>query len=388
MESHEDFSLPGVCPNRLLSFQGHSDGQEHLGNREAGRFLQFPSDSFHSNAKGRNVAWVTLESLGTRQSYDHGLVKIRWQSCNHHNMESPKGISGRDYARNFEEFLQEQPSEKPFFFWFGAHEPHRAYEDGAGLRAGKSLESAEVPAFLPDHPTIRSDLLDYAVEIEWFDQHLERMLSLLEKKGLLEDTLIVVTADNGMPFPRAKANLYEFGIHAPMAMRWGKGIPGGRIVDDLVSFIDLAPTFLELAGCERWPEITGSSLCSLIQARGSGRLEPQRRWVLSGRERHTHARPDNLGYPSRAIRMHQFLYIRNFAPERWPAGDEFHDIDACPSLTFLRERADTPKAPFFLRRRLVNGRRGMFRHPQGPIACVIWPVSQGMQLWWINWVIC
>jgi uncharacterized sulfatase len=174
------------------------------------------------------------------------------------------------------------------------------------------------------------------------------MLSLLEKKGLLEDTLIVVTADNGMPFPRAKANLYEFGIHAPMAMRWEKGIPGGRIVDDLVSFIDLAPTFLELAGCERWPEITGSSLCSLIQARGSGRLEPQRRWVLSGRERHTHARPDNLGYPSRAIRTHQFLYIRNFAPERWPAGDEFHDIDACPSLTFLRERADTPQGSFFL----------------------------------------
>ena len=341
---------PGCSPSRASILTGRNIWQ----NREAGTHASnFPSD-----------LKVFTRALEEEAEYRVGYTGKAWGPGNHtitgwsenpvgkaynrHNMESPKGISGRDYARNFEEFLQEQPSEKPFFFWFGANEPHRAYEDGAGLRAGKSLESAEVPAFLPDHPTIRSDLLDYAVEIEWFDQHLERMLSLLERKGLLEDTLIVVTADNGMPFPRAKANLYEFGIHAPMAMRWEKGIPGGRIVDDLVSFIDLAPTFLELAGCERWPEITGSSLCSLIQARGSGRLEPQRRWVLSGRERHTHARPDNLGYPSRAIRTHQFLYIRNFAPERWPAGDEFHDIDACPSLTFLRERADTPQGSFFL----------------------------------------
>ena len=222
---------PGCSPSRASILTGRNIWQ----NREAGTHASnFPSD-----------LKVFTRALEEEAEYRVGYTGKAWGPGNHtitgwsenpvgkaynrHNMESPKGISGRDYARNFEEFLQEQPSEKPFFFWFGAHEPHRAYEDGAGLRAGKSLESAEVPAFLPDHPTIRSDLLDYAVEIEWFDQHLERMLSLLEKKGLLEDTLIVVTADNGMPFPRAKANLYEFGIHAPMAMRWEKGIPGGEL---------------------------------------------------------------------------------------------------------------------------------------------------------------
>ena len=75
------------------------------------------------------------------------------KAYNRHNMESPKGIPAAGIMRvTFEEFLQEQPSEKPFFFWFGAHEPHRAYEDGAGLRAGKSLESgAGISSDHPDH---------------------------------------------------------------------------------------------------------------------------------------------------------------------------------------------------------------------------------------------
>ena len=94
----------------------------------------------------------------------------------------------------------------------------------------------------------QSDLLDYAVEIEWFDLHLKRMLDYLEEKGELDNTIVIVTADNGMPFPRAKANCYEYGIHVPFAVRYPKEYPGGRIVDDPVSFADLAPTILEITG--------------------------------------------------------------------------------------------------------------------------------------------
>ena len=341
---------PGCSPSRASILTGRNIWQ----NREAGTHASnFPSDL--------KVFTRVLEEKG---GYQVGYTGKAWGPGNHtitgwdqnpvgkdynqHKVDSPSGIASNNYSQNFEAFLEANENEQPFFFWYGAHEPHRVYEDGAGLREGKRPADADVPSFLPDHPLIRSDLLDYAVEIEWFDAHLGRMIQLLESRGQLENTLIVVTADNGMPFPRAKANLYEFGIHAPMAMRCGKEVPAGRQVDDLVSFIDLAPTFLEVAGLSVWKEITGSSLLSLLKGNGSGIIDSSRRWVLTGRERHTNARPDNLGYPSRAVRTHRYLYIHNFNSDLLPAGNEYHDIDACPSKSLLIDHQDDPAIrPFF-----------------------------------------
>jgi len=248
-------------------------------------------------------------------------------------------INKNDYAGNFEDFLKKRPEGKPFCFWYGCKEPHRSYEEGSGLRAGKKPKDAEVPSFLPNNKLVQSDLLDYGVEIDWFDTHLGRMIRMLEKMGELDNTIIVVTGDNGMPFPRAKANLYEQGTHVPLAIRWGDKVKGGRAVDDFVSFIDLAPTFLEAAGLKIPPEMTGRSLMSVLTSNKSGRVDPKRDRVFTGRERHTHARPDNLGYPCRAIRTYEYLYIRNFEQDRWPAGNPegYYDIDSSPTKTFLLE---------------------------------------------------
>ncbi|UCD39369.1 MAG: sulfatase [Fidelibacterota bacterium] len=257
---------------------------------------------------------------------------------------STSEIGSTDYAGNFEEFLRKRQNGQPFCFWYGAREPHRTYERGSGLRAGKKLADVVVPPFLPDTEAVRSDLLDYALEIEWFDTHLARMIQALKERGELDRTLIIVTSDNGMPFPRAKANLYEYGTHLPLAIRWGERVRGGRVVDDLISFIDLAPTLLEATGLKVPPGMTGRSLMKILASKESGRIEPDRNRVLTGRERHTHTRPDNVGYPSRAIRSPEYLYIRNFKPDRWPAGDPpgYHDIDDydSPSKAALMEQAE------------------------------------------------
>ncbi len=266
-----------------------------------------------------------------------------------------EGINRIDYPRNFESFLEAKPAGKPFFFWFGCHEPHRGYEYGAGQRQGLPPDSIDIPGFLPDHGTVRTDLLDYALEISWFDQQLQRMLDVLERAGELENTIVIVTADNGMAFPHAKASLHAYGIHVPLAI-CGPGVSGGnRRVDDLVGLIDLAPTILEYASAEPLPHIAGKSLRPLLEQGTSGIIDTARRYVLAGRERHTHARPDNLGYPARAMRTHDFLYIRNLKPERWPMGDPpppnaaaealaagmkpiahgFEDIDDSPTKTLL-----------------------------------------------------
>ena len=212
-------------------------------------------------------------------------------------MKSPPGISNKDYAANFKDFIDAKPKEKPFYFWYGGHESHRSYGKGLGLKAGKNRADAHVPSFLPDTPEIRSDILDYCFEVEWFDQHLMRMIRLLEERGELENTLILVTGDNGMPFPRAKANCYEYGIHVPLAVRWPKKVPGGRSVKDLVGFVDFAPTFLEAAGLEVPETMTGRSVMNILQSEKSGRVDPTRTRAYSARERHSSSRYDNRTFP-------------------------------------------------------------------------------------------
>lgn len=279
-----------------------------------------------------------------------------------------KGMSANDYAANFADFLAARPADRPFCFWYGGQEPHRAYEEGSGVKAGKRLEDAELPPFLPDAPEVRSDLLDYCLEIEWFDSHLARMLKLLGEAGQLENTLVIVTGDNGMPFPRAKANMHEYGIHVPLAIAWTSRFPGGRVIDDPVGFVDLTATILEAAKVTHPAAKSGSvapvgrSLFDLLLP-SAGSTAATERMAFSGRERHSSSRHNNLGYPSRALRTSRFLYIRNFAPDRWPAGDPqkydaegrlgpmhgaYHDIDSGPTLDYMVEHHDDPEVGRYL----------------------------------------
>lgn len=264
------------------------------------------------------------------------------------------GIANDDYAADFRDMLAARKSGQPFFFWYGAHESHRPYGVSSGVDlGGKNVADAELPPAYPDQDAIREDFLDYAFEVEWFDSHLSGMIDALEKAGELENTVIIVTGDNGMPFPRAKANLYDDGSRAPFAVRWGSRIKPGRKVDDFIEFSDLAPTFLELAGAQPAATMTGRSFLPLLLDQASGRIDPSRDRAYFGMERHSSARPDNVGYPMRALRTRDFLYIRNLKPDRWPAGDPpasgagcaFDDIDDGTTASLFRDFWSQSKAP-------------------------------------------
>ncbi|MDO8540038.1 MAG: sulfatase [Opitutaceae bacterium] len=256
-------------------------------------------------------------------------------------------IANVDYAANFEAFLQQRRGNDPFCFWFGGFEPHRRYEYGSGVKlGGKDPRQIErVPAFWPDNETVRNDLLDYAFEVEYFDSHLGRIIAALEKAGELDHTLIVVTADNGMPFPRSKGTTYEISNHMPLAMRWPGGIAKpGRRVDDYVSFIDFAPTFLDVAGVTEqksgMQSITGRSLAPIFRdtTPAPGRLQPGRDVLLIGQERHDTGRPNDVGYPVRGIYRDGFLYLHNFEPTRWPMCDPitgYLNSDGSPTKTLI-----------------------------------------------------
>ena len=237
-------------------------------------------------------------------------------------------ISANDYAANFDDFLDAAPQGKPWVFWYGCVEPHRGYEYGSGVaKGGKKLSDIDrVPAFWPDNETTRNDLLDYAFEVEHFDRHLGRMLASLEKRGLLDNTLVIVTSDNGMPFPRSKGNTNEMANHLPFAAMWKNGIAKpGRTIDDYISFIDLAPTFAELAGLTfaqlGMAAPTGISFTDILYSDKAGQVNPARDHVILGRERNDVGRPHDAGYPVRGIVKGDLMYVENFEPARWPAGN-------------------------------------------------------------------
>ena len=250
-------------------------------------------------------------------------------------------MSNEDYAANFNLFLEDAKDE-PWFFWYGAREPHRAYEYGAGVRNGKNIAQIDsVPSFWPDNEVIRNDMLDYALEIEYADSHLEKMMNELERRGVLENTIIIFTSDHGMPFPRVKAQEYIYSNQVPLAIMWGKNIKNpGRTVKDMVSFIDFTSTFLEVAGIDNqksgMQSSPGKSLTDIFYSEKDGQVNPERDFVLIGKERHDYSRPNNQGYPIRGIISEDYLYLYNYDISLWPAGNPeigYLDIDGSPTKT-------------------------------------------------------
>lgn len=244
----------------------------------------------------------------------------------------------------FQKFLADKPAGKPFFFWFGSSNPHRPYKAGAGQDSGKKPADIDrVPAFWPDNDIVRNDMLDYATEVEDFDREVGSLLKVLAASGQADNTLVIVTSDHGMPFPRSKGHNYHISNHVPFIVAWPKGIvEPGRKTDAFLNLVDLAPTFCELAGID--PKSagleppSGQSFVDLLKTREGTRSRP---YCITGRERNdVYARPGSptgLGYPVRALREGPYLYIHNFAPDRWPCGNPelgFLDSDNGPTKKF------------------------------------------------------
>ncbi|MDE0768398.1 MAG: sulfatase [Opitutaceae bacterium] len=268
---------------------------------------------------------------------------------------------------NFDSFIEAQPEDAPFCYWFGPTNVHRKWTRGSGKTLwGLDPDDlkGKLPDFLPDVHDVREDMVDYLGEVMAFDTALGILLDRLAALGELENTIVVVSGDHGIPgFTHAKTNLYDFGTHVSLAIRWpGKGKPG-RVVTDFVNLMDLAPTFLEVGGVKPPEVMTGRSLVEIMKSKGQGRVDESRDFVVTGRERHVlKAREGLLPYPHRALRTDDFLYIRNFKPNRWPAGNPhdqesgkpfskdaltnntfttFADMDAGPTKAWLVMNADT-----------------------------------------------
>jgi arylsulfatase A-like enzyme len=334
--THAFCAAPSCTPSRAAILTGQAPHRL----REGGNLWGFLPSAF-----------PVYPDLLERVGYVVGLRGKGWGPGNFQAGGWKRNPAGPP-ARNFAEFLKSVPPGRPFCFWFGSSDPHRPYDRGSGHAAGLRLADVVVPPWLPDTPEVRSDILDYCFEVQRFDRDVGELLQQLEAAGLADNTLVVVTSDNGMPFPRAKTNLHDSGSRMPLAIRWPARFKGGRRIDAFVSLTDLAPTFLEAAGLAPPAAMTGRSLLPLLE----GKTQPDRDRVFIERERHANVRAGDLSYPVRALRTRDFLYVRNLRPDRWPAGDpvmwkavgEFGDCDNGPSKEFILTHRESAARPFQL----------------------------------------
>ncbi len=288
---------------------------------------------------------VYPELLAERAGYAVGHTRKGWGpgeiGNRSHNPAGP-------HFEDFEQFLDQRSTDQPFAYWFGSNDPHRPYTDSLRRAMNIDPSTVDVPPMLPDVPAVRRDIANYYAEVQRFDREVGQLLQTLAERGELENTIVVMSGDHGWPFPRGKANLYDAGTRVPLVIRWPESIEGGRTISEFVNLTDLAPTFLAVAGVSIPDDMTGQSLMDLLVPSQYDRTETGRESVVIGRERHTPAQeaPNEGGYPARALRTGDYLYIRNYYPDRWPAGTP-HYREAAMDTGWLGD-TDNGHAKYFL----------------------------------------
>ena len=241
--------------------------------------------------------------------------------------EDRKGVPGPDSdgsgCTKWISALQERPKDKPFFFWLASIDPHRPYFEGT-LDVPHKPEDVWVPPFLPDVKPTRKDLAMYYDEIGRLDIYIGKVLAELERQGVLDQTAIFFITDNGRPFPRCKTSVYDSGIQSPFLVRWPGHVKAGSTCGGLINSVDIAPTFLELAGLPSMPTFQGKSLARLL-------TEPTasiRDYIFAEHNWHDYTACE------RAARDTRFKYIRN----AWPDLPGTPPADAVVSITFQEMR--------------------------------------------------
>ncbi|GAB2557753.1 sulfatase family protein [Spirosoma aerophilum] len=308
----------------------------------------------HNLGEGVNLCGRLDRSMPTyvqlleKEGYSVAFDRKGWAPGDFKKMGYTENPAGK--MAEFTVFIDQRSADQPFFFWFGTNDPHRPFELGDGKKTGIDPQRIHLPKFLPDVPEVRGDVADYLSEVEHLDREIGELLKKLETTGQLENTLIVVASDNGMPFPHAKANLYDYGTRVPLLISsFGKKGLQPKRNDSFVNLIDLMPTFLDWAGVKQRPELDGISLLPVL----NGQKASHRNEVFLERERHCLCRSEfdyGAGYPMRAIRTKDYLYIRNFRPERMPAGDEtipntpsvYGDVDGGPTKVYMMDHRNDP----------------------------------------------
>lgn len=195
--------------------------------------------------------------------------------------------------------------EQPLFVSIGFFETHREFLGPGSLR---DVHYSKPPNNLPDTPEVRADVAAFKASARSLDHGVGMVLNELDASGEADDTLIIFTTDHGMPFPGAKATLFDRGLGVMLILRGPEPFHGGRVIDSLVSHIDIYPTVCDYLGIERPPFLEGVSLMGLLR----GETKLARDEIFAGSTWHA------AYEPQRAIRTTRHKYIRRWGERTTP----------------------------------------------------------------------
>jgi len=212
--------------------------------------------------------------------------------------------NGDGGENNWVKFIRERPKDKPFFYWLASFDAHRPW--GADtFKITHDPARMNIPPYFADTPETRQDMASYYNEIGRFDYYIGNVRKELEKQGVVENTVIIVMADNGRPFPRCKTRVYDSGMQTPFIVFWPKGISGkGIISESLISSVDIGPTILELAGIKSPEEYQGVSFAPILK----NPVAETRKMVFSEHNWHDYEAHERM------VRTKDFLYVLNSRP--------------------------------------------------------------------------
>lgn len=352
--NHGYVSAPSCGPSRAAMLSG-----KHFWQLEQGAFMQsffpkkFPTYPLILQDNGYETCSVGKNwGPGIAPSRDGHRSSVAGKSYNHisrENAEKTPYLYPRDYLAGIEQFLAERSADKPFCIWAGIFEPH-----GPWMKSKDAVSLAQ-SEFGVDVRSLTCDYYDHAknaanpqgqnpgyyYEMLHYDRTVKRMLDSLEEKGLLDNTMVIFVGDNGTfvrgenlsgfelnivgdnQTPRSKASGYDAGVHVPFFLMWKDRTPGGRVVDDFVSAIDIGPTVLDAAGVPIPEGMSGRSMMKIINSTKSGQVDPSRDTMMTGMEFHYE---NTLMPASRNIRNQRFEYVIHFEN----GGEEFYDLKNDP----------------------------------------------------------
>lgn len=221
---------------------------------------------------------------------------------------SPEGFAEVASHRAAEWLKQRSSDDAPFYLHVGFWEVHRPF---CGTAEAESYcpdidcSNVVIPDYLPDNEPTRREFAELMRSISVVDQGVARILKALEESGEADNTIVLFTADHGLPFARAKGTVYDPGIQVACLARWPGIIPPGTVTEDLSSNIDVMPTLLQAARVPIPDSVQGIS--HLGRLCGDSSAVPTAGAVFAEKTYHEHYDP------IRCLRTHRYKYIRNFA---------------------------------------------------------------------------
>ena len=208
--------------------------------------------SYHLDGSGRKPE-VTIETFDR-----YNLRTFR------HRVDYLKQGRDTEVIRLFQEFLSQVPAGKPFFMWANFSDPHRIFN---ATEYEPDPDDISLPAGFPDTKKVREDLAGFYGEIQRLDFHVGQLFEELDKRGELDNTVIVFMGDNGAALFRGKGTLYEMGLNVPLIVRFPEKVEAGSVYEELISGEDIAPTLLDFASLNPLPEMTGLSFKPLLEGK-------------------------------------------------------------------------------------------------------------------------